>query len=159
MSNASKTKLMTDETTLIAGLQKYAVSLTGLIVSGKPATVAQTITTLQARIGAIAAAQAAKVALADAVQQQNQQLASTDPFVDSLVTVLRGMYAGAPTTLADFGLTPKKVTTLTVAQKQAASLKRAATREARHTMGAKQKLRIQTYDQIEWPALALVAVA
>ena len=44
--------------------------------------------------------------------------------------------------LADFGFTVRKRATQTAEQKAAAALKRKATREARHTMGSKQRLKL-----------------
>ncbi len=139
----NKTQQATDDAKVIAGLQKHASTIPGLIVQGKTVTVAAAIAVLEGRIQAITAAQAARIAWLDAASQQKQQLASTKAFVDSLVTVIRGMYAGSPSTLADFGQTPRKVTTLTVAQKALADQKKLATREARHTMGPKQKAAIK----------------
>ena len=138
---SNKTALKAEELQIIAGLEKNAATLTNLIVQGKQVSVTQAIATLQARVNAITAAQSAKVAWTDAVQQQDQQLTSTNAFVESLVTVIRGMFAGAPSALADFGQVPRKVTVLTTAEKQEAAVKAAATRKARHTMGAKQKRR------------------
>ena len=139
---SNKTALKAEELQIIAGLQKNTATLTNLVVQGKPVSVPQAIATLQARVNAITAAQSAKVAWTDAVQQQDQQLTSTNGFVESLVTVIRGMFAGAPSALADFGQVPRKVTVLTTAEKQAAAVKAAATRKARHTMGPKQKAAI-----------------
>jgi len=105
--------------------------------------VAAAIAVIQARVNAINAAQAAHVAWLEAVAQQNQQLASTHDYVESLVTVIRGMFAGSASALADFGQAPKKTAPLTAEEQLAANQKRAATRLARHTMGTKQKAAIK----------------
>jgi hypothetical protein len=139
---ANRSALKTKEGKLIEGLQQFAAVLTSLFLQGKAVTVPQAIAILQARIDAITAAQAAKIAFSDAVRAQDQQLASTNAFVDSLVMVISGMYAGSPTSLGAFGLTVRKTPTLTVEQKALASEKRAATRKARNTMGKKQKAAI-----------------
>ena len=141
--SANRMKLKTDETNVIAGLEKHASAFTGLLVQGKAVSVVQAVATLQARIDAITAAQTARALLAAAVKEQQQELAGTSGFVLSLVTVIRGMYAGSPSNLADFGLTPKKALPLTVEQKALANQKRAATRLARHTMGTKQRAAIK----------------
>ena len=61
-------------------------------------------------------------------------------FLLEFVSFVRATFGASPDTLADFGLKPKKVPApLTTEQKAAAAAKRAATRAARHTMGAKQK--------------------
>jgi len=139
----SYTDMKANEGLVIQGLKQNTPSLTNLIVQGKPVTVTQAIAVLQARVDAIMAAQAAKVALAKAVALRRAELGQTDAFVNSLVTALRGMYAGDPALLAQFGQQPRKSTPLTAEQKVAASERRAATRRARHTMGAKQKLAIK----------------
>ncbi len=139
----SRTQLKSDEGKIIEGLQKHASTMSSLVVQNQTVTAAQAIATLQARIDAITAAQAAKVALADAVEQQDKELTSTDAFVEALTTVIRGMYAGSASLLADFGQSPKKATKLTAEQQALASQKRRATREARHTMGSKQKAGIK----------------
>ena len=138
----TRTKEKAEEGLIILGLQKHGPAITSLILQNRTVTVADAIAMLQGRINAITAAQTAKVAHTDAVKQQDQQLASTDGFVASLVMVIRGMYAGSPSILADFGQFPKVRAPLTAAQKAAAAEKRAATRKARHTMGSKQKAAI-----------------
>ena len=143
MSKSSKMGAKTAALQLIQGLEANVASLPTLVVLGKTVSNAQAIATLQARVNVISAAQAARVAWTDALSQLDLQLASTDAFVDSLVTVIRGMYAGSPSSLADFGQTPRKVTVRTAAQKEVAAQKAAATRKARHTMGSKQKAAIK----------------
>ena len=53
------------------------------------------------------------------------------------------MFAGLFDTLADFGLSPRKVAVVSPEARVAAVAKTKATRAARHTMGAKQKKAIQ----------------
>jgi hypothetical protein len=139
----NRTEQKVGEGKIIEGLQKHASTMTNLIVQNQTVTATQAIATLQARIDAITAAQTAKIAWIDAAQQQDKELASTDTFVEALVTVIRGMFAGSASTLADFGISPKKATKLTAEQQALASQKRRATREARHTMGSKQKAGIK----------------
>jgi hypothetical protein len=58
----------------------------------------------------------------------------------AFVAFVKASFGPTPDVLADFGLKPKKAPTpLTIEQKAAAAAKRAATRAARRTMGAKQK--------------------
>jgi len=147
--SANRTQQKVDEGKMPEGLQQHASSTATLTVQNKSVTVTQAIATLQGRIDAITAAQQAKTMWIDAVQKQNEELAAMNAFVGSLATVVRGMYAGSPTTLADFGITPRKVTTLTAEQKLLASQKRAATRIARHTMSAKQKAGAQLYEHVD----------
>jgi hypothetical protein len=59
------------------------------------------------------------------------------------VQFVKTTFSNSPDVLADFGLKAKKARTpLTVEQKVAAAAKNAATRSARGTKGAKQKLAI-----------------
>jgi hypothetical protein len=58
--------------------------------------------------------------------------------------------------LADFGFAPPKVATLTAEQKQAAVLKREATRKARGTVGPKAKLAV-TGETVKIAALQAAA--
>src|SRR5262249_207703 len=56
-----------------------------------------------------------------------------------LVAYVKATYGDSPEVLADFGIHPKAPAQLTVEQKAAKAAKSAATREARHTQGSKQK--------------------
>jgi hypothetical protein len=140
---SSLTKQQADEGKLIEGLQQHASSFANLFVQNQTVTVTQAVATLQARIDAITAAQTAKIAWIDAARQQDKELTSTSAFVEALVTVIRGMYAGSASTLADFGLTSKKAVKLTAEQNALANQKRIATRKARHTMGSRQRASIK----------------
>ena len=60
-------------------------------------------------------------------------------FMSAFVAYLKAAYGSSPDVLADFGISRKARTPLTVDAKAAAAAKRAATRAARHTMGTTQK--------------------
>ena len=137
------TKLLASEASLAEGVQQHLATAASITAADQTMTPAQAIAILKARAIAINANIQARVDWHDAVKKQDAELASTDEFVAGLVLVVRGMYAGAPAILADFGQTPRKVTALTAQQKAEAALKRAATRVARHTMGPKQKAAIK----------------
>ena len=55
---------------------------------------------------------------------------------------MRNMFGDQAEPLADFGMSPPKVHTPTVEQKASSVVKGKATRQARHTMGKKQKAQI-----------------
>jgi hypothetical protein len=62
------------------------------------------------------------------------------PVIRDYQSYLVSLLGNAPSTLADYGLAPRKVRApLTSEQKAAAAAKSAATRAARHTMGTVQK--------------------
>src|SRR5260221_10285842 len=81
----------------------------------------------------------AKAKLADETTQAPALLGLLTEF-ESFVKVT---FSKSPDILADFGLAPRKVSTpLTAVRKVAAAAKRKATREARQTMGKRQKQQI-----------------
>ncbi|MDP9001721.1 MAG: hypothetical protein M3O46_16600 [Myxococcota bacterium] len=82
---------------------------------------------------------AAKATTKAKVAAEKTDMASLRIFMDAFVTFVKATFGNAPDVLADFGVHPKARTPLTVEAKAAAAAKRAATRAARHTMGAKQK--------------------
>jgi hypothetical protein len=62
------------------------------------------------------------------------------PVVQAYRSWVVATYGNAPSTLADYDVTPRKVPTpLTAEQQVAKAQKAAATRKARNTMGSKQK--------------------
>jgi hypothetical protein len=66
----------------------------------------------------------------------------TKGFVGAFRTIVRGMFQN-PTTLADFGLSPRKSTKKTLDTKVTAVAKTKATRTARGTKGPKAKAKIK----------------
>ena len=82
--------------------------------------------------------------LEDALKNANDIKAKVEPVVRNYQTWVATTYKGTPSTLADFGVTPRKVRTpLTAEQKVTAAKKAAATRAARHTMSKKQKKNVK----------------
>jgi hypothetical protein len=102
-----------------------------------PAAIAQIF---DPRVASTQAAQAASVARTAAIEANRDKRAQTGPFVKAFTSVIQGMFAQSPDTLAAFGLTVPKVGKRTAAGKTAAALKNKATRKARNTMGKKQKV-------------------
>jgi hypothetical protein len=124
---------------LIAGTQVHYP--TGqLIVGGvtyEPATLAQLLKSLG---DAMAVADGAKAKWHDALKSLRDEDAKVGPVVRAYQNYLVSSLGDSPSTLADFGLAPRKVRApLTVEEKTAAAAKRKATREARHTMGTQQR--------------------
>ena len=84
-------------------------------------------------------AEAAQIA---ALKEESDVLAQTSAARQALRLIVLGVYSGSPDDLAVFGLKPRKASSETVARRAEAAVKAKATRQARGTMGPKQKLAI-----------------
>ena len=128
---------------MIAGTQKHFP--TGSLTVGNTSYTATSIDKLlQSLVDATSAMDDAHKAWQQAVLEQRAIAATVRPFVKGYSSYLRATFGAAVQTLADFGLSPIKARTPSTVQKKAAAAeKRLATREARHTMGAKQKADIK----------------
>jgi hypothetical protein len=129
---------------MIDGFTKHQATIpSSLLIAGAPVTTASVISTLQARIAARTAVAQAEAAYHAAVQANLDEQTKTQPLVSGARQAVGLMFAGQITALADFDLKPRKVPApRTPAQKAASAAKAAATRAARHTMGAVQKSQI-----------------
>src|SRR5581483_8311817 len=84
-----------------------------------------------------------KAATKEKIAAERDEMPALRALMGEYVTYVKATVGGA-SDLADFGLTPKKARTpQTVEAKAAATAKREATRAARNTMGAKQKLKVK----------------
>jgi hypothetical protein len=138
-SMATKASLQTRIRKLIAGTQMHAPNATFAFASTTFAAPAL-VQLFQSLVDALDAADAARARWQDALKNANDTRAKVDPFVKDYQAFVAITYAGTPSTLADYGVTPRKAPTpLTAQQKAAAAAKRKATRAARHTMGKVQK--------------------
>ena len=142
---------------LIAGTQKHTPN--GSFTLGSAAfTAANLVQLLQGLADAIAAADTAKAGWQDALKSMNDEHAKAVPVLRAYQSVLLATYGNAPATLADYGLAPRKrPTPPSAGAKAAAVVKREATREARHTMGKKQKAEIKGTVPATAPATAAPA--
>jgi hypothetical protein len=124
---------------LIAGTQKHAPS--GPLTLGSTTyTATALVQLLQSLADALDAADAAKASWEGALKKVNATEANVGPVIRDYQAWVNATYRGSPSTLADFGVKPRKVPApLTAAQKATAAQKREATRAARHTMGKVQK--------------------
>jgi hypothetical protein len=135
----TKASLQQRVSSLIAGTQKHTP--TGpLTFGGATYDATSLVQTLQSLNNAIVASDAAKAKWNDALKITQDEHAKVDPIIGSYQSYLVSLLGNAPSTLADYGLAPRKVRTpLTSEEKAAAAAKGAATRVARHTMGTVQK--------------------
>ena len=139
----TKASLQQRVRSLIAGTQKHTP--TGpLTFGGATYDATSLVQTLQSLGNAIAASDAAKAKWNDALKVMQDEQAKVAPVIRDYQSYIVSLLGNAPSTLAEYGLAPRKVRTpLTVEQKAAAAAKGAATRAARHTMGTVQKKRVK----------------
>jgi hypothetical protein len=124
---------------LIAGTQKHSPN-GSLTFDGATYTAAALVQLLQGLRDTLGATDTAKASWQDALKDESEERAKLVSVIQAYRAWLLATYGNAPSTLADYGMTPRKARTpLTAEQKVAAAAKAKATREARHTMGSKQK--------------------
>ncbi len=135
----TKASLQQRVSSLIAGTQKHTP--TGPLTFGGATYDATTLVqTLQSLGNAITAADGAKAKWNDTLKIVQDEQVKVAPVIRDYQSYLVSLLGNAPSTLADYGLVPRKVPApMTSEQKAAAVAKRAATRAARHTMGTVQK--------------------
>ncbi|MGH7283652.1 MAG: hypothetical protein ACRELY_19165 [Polyangiaceae bacterium] len=80
--------------------------------------------------------------LSAARQAQHDAQARSQSITAAIKALVISQYGDASPVLAEFGFSPRKVATKTVAEKMLVVEKSLATRAARHTMGSKQKASI-----------------
>ena len=127
---------------LIDGVEGHMSQLASVPVGGQSMTPADIVAFLQARIDAAKAVEGAKAALAAALKADRDVRAKTSASRSALCRMVVGMFMHSPDVLATFGVSAPKPATTSVAARAVAIAKGKATREARHTMGKKQKQRI-----------------
>jgi hypothetical protein len=145
MSNQVRTKISLQQrvSSLISGTQKHYTTGT-LTVGGASYDPATLIQILQGLSNAIAASDAAKAKWNDALKSMQDENAKVGPVVQAFQSYLVTSLGNAPSTLADFGLVPRKVRApATSAEMAAAAAKRKATRAARNTMGSEQRKKVK----------------
>jgi hypothetical protein len=129
---------------LIDGLNKHSSTLSSLVIGGQSYTTAAIIGLLQGRIATATSVTNVHATWQAAVQADLDERTKTKQFASGLRQALQVAFAGSIDSLADFGLKARKPRTpLTPEQKAAAVKKADATRQARHTMGPKQKAAIK----------------
>jgi len=143
MKVRTHTQLLTRDQALLLGIPKRLVGTTSVLIDGTSYTAATLTPILQKRIAAMDALTAAEAAYHKAVQTTEATLADTAPTISKLVEALYLGFGEDPAALQDFGLPERKRGVMTSEQLVAASEKAKATRAARHTMGPKQKAKIQ----------------
>ncbi len=124
---------------LIAGTGKHLSSATPVTFAGGSFTGDQITSKLQALVNLRSDVDAAKAVAKAKIAAEAAQSPALRTFTSQLRSFVKASFSTSPDVLADFGITSKARVPPTVEEKAAAVAKSAATRSARHTMGAKQK--------------------
>ncbi|MDP8999056.1 MAG: hypothetical protein M3O46_02985 [Myxococcota bacterium] len=139
---ANRDKTINNNRQAIVGVQKYFATTPTIVLDGKPTTPKDVIATLQGAIDSIDTAAVAEKAFHDAVSAQHAAIAKGNAVLKLLKMLVQNQLGGAEGVLGDFGFQIPKRKTPNEATKAAAVAKRAATRDARHTMGKRQKAKV-----------------
>jgi hypothetical protein len=137
----NKAKEAAQENSLLAALAEHFTGSAVLTLNGTSYKAKDLQKTLQAHLDAISAADALKAKWQTAVAAANAKAAAVAGLLPALRAHLISQFGGSSQTVADFGFTPKKRSTTVEAQSLGVA-RRAATRQARGTMGKKQKEKI-----------------
>jgi hypothetical protein len=127
---------------LVNGMQLHMQNVTELTIAGVVHKTADIIAGIESDIAASDQSEAMHGAWLAQVTQEKASHEQIDPQVRGVEQYVRLTYENAPNgqaILANFGMSPRKKRPVSTAKKSAAVIKRKATRQARHTMGAVQK--------------------
>ena len=128
----------------LVGIDKYLKDGTVIPILGTSYTSAQIKAAIQADLDAAAATQTAQAAWLTAVQEEHTKHVTAHDVLLGLKAYLVSTYGKAKIDVfTDFGFTTQKVTRPSAETRVAATAKAKATREARHTLGKKQRLAIK----------------
>lgn len=139
MATTGKSNEVVHAQQLIAGTNKHFATASPLAFASATYTPAQVTSSLQTLVNLRSDVDTAKAATKAKLADETAQMPTLRSFMAAFESFVRATFSKSPDVLADFGLTKKARTPLTVEQKAAAAAKRKATRAARKTMGTKQK--------------------
>jgi hypothetical protein len=143
MPRQNRTTTLARAQQAIDGITKNVLTMPTLPVGAKAYSPAQLAALIQSRIDAANEVAARKASWQAAVTTERQLDKQVTVALQDLRNLVIGAFGPTAPELASFGFSPPKVATLTTEQKQAAVLKRNATRVARRTMGKRQKAKIK----------------
>ena len=143
MTKINKTTATARDTQIIAGIKKDLATTKTLLLAGSSYTPTALIALIQSRITAINTAAAARANWLDAVKSLDALNTQVHEVEMGLKQYVLNAFGKTSPLLADFGFSAPKVTPQTIETKSVAIQKRGATRDARHTMGKKQKAKIK----------------
>jgi hypothetical protein len=158
-NNVTKSSMAQRVQNLIMGTQKHPPT-GSLTIGGKSFTSASLVQVLQSLADALSAVDVAKANWKGALQKLEETRTAVGPIVSAYQGWVLATYGNAPTSLADYGMTPRKVRTPPSTEQTAQAIaKRQATRVARHTMGTQQKKDVKGTITKIVPAAPSVATA
>jgi hypothetical protein len=136
----NKNTALVIDTKVIEAVDKYLAKVTSLTVAGTSYTPTSLKAVLQTEIDAIKALDSMRAQVKQQVAATGEARVSARVLRKGLRQYILGNYGEkALSMLDDFGMAPKAKSTPTVHAKAEAVDKALATREARHTMGKKQR--------------------
>lgn len=150
MSNINRTYRINAIIQLLTGFAKHW-TLGGLHVNSETLKPKEVTASLQAVIDAAARVAEARGALDAALHDEEVAIAENADIITCLKQVVTNAFKNKPDVLADFGLRKRNRKELTVEEKANAVAKLRATREARGTLGKRQKADIHG-DPVVHPA-------
>jgi hypothetical protein len=127
------------------GLGKHFQGVTQITLGGTSYTLTELTALLQGDLDAMTLSGTTDAAHRTAVAAERLKHAQVDPVLRLFKALVISQFGDSPASaqaLEDFGYAPRPPSTRTVKAKAAAQVKAKATREARHTMGPKQKQEI-----------------
>jgi hypothetical protein len=158
-ANRNKLSMAQRVQDLIVGTQKHPPT-GSLTIGGKAFTSASLVQVLQSLVDALSAVDVAEANWKGALQKLEETRTAVGPIVSAYQGWVLATYGNAPTSLADYGMTPRKVRTPPSTEQTAQAIaKRQATRVARHTMGTQQKKDVKGTITKIVPAAPSVATA
>jgi hypothetical protein len=143
MSQTDRRSVQNRYEAFVSGIAKRLVNVPSLFVAGVTYTPSSLTTLFQSIVDRAAAVATAETQLRDARKALRDVLGTTVMVAVGFRHAMRNMFGEQAEALADFGLAPPRVHTPTVEQKASSVAKGKATRQARHTMGKKQKAEIK----------------
>jgi hypothetical protein len=142
-NNDTKGQVVDSAKQLIAGTTKHFAAGTTVTFAKGSYTPDQIAQKLQALVDLRSNVNAAQATAKAQVALEAAQAPALKLFAKQLRAFVKATFVTAPDVLADFGISLKQRSPITVEEKTAAVAKRAATRAARHTMGPRQKLGVK----------------
>jgi hypothetical protein len=164
MSNINRTAQQDSARKLLAGINSNLPAQTTVTLAGTQYTRDTLTASVQQDIDIADAATNARKAFFNAAAMARERLQERKPFYKGLQSYVENMFTD-PNVIAEFGFALRKAGTQDTTTKVAAVQKRAATRQARHTMGKNQKAGIKgnvtgvSVTPITEPAAPVVAPA
>ena len=146
MSRNTKVSRQAQLQAILAGIAKHYANVTTVTIGGVSVAIADLEKLIQQDLDAIQAIAAAKATYAAQVQQERNARAKLGPTLRQFKSLVLGSFGDTQDSveaLADFGFSPRKSPKVTVATKAEAQVQSKATREARGTVGPKQKAKIK----------------